>query len=80
MSSALANNTYTVQPAGCTWTLIIPDITKTEYSICFIIHCFGENNDKHTVARNLSSELILLLGIMHCVRNLQIVTNLRAHI
>ena len=35
MSSALANNTYTVQPAGCTSTLIIPDITKTEYSICF---------------------------------------------
>ena len=44
MSSALADNTYTVQPR-CTSTLIIPDITKTEYSICFIIHCFEENND-----------------------------------
>ena len=53
MSSALANNTYTVQPAGCTSTLIIPDITKTEYSICFFKHCFGENNDKQTITRNI---------------------------
>ena len=37
-----------------TETLIIPDITKTESNNCFIIHCFEENNDKHTVARNLN--------------------------
>ena len=27
---------------------------KPESSNCFIIHCFEENNDKHTVARNLN--------------------------
>ena len=37
-----------------TETLIIPDITKTESNNCFIIHCFEENNDKHTFARNLN--------------------------
>ena len=31
-------------------TLIIPDITKTESSNCFIIHCFEENNDKRIIA------------------------------
>ena len=36
------------------------------------MQCFEENNNKHTVARNLSSELILLLENMHCVHNLQI--------
>ena len=30
--------------------LIILDITKTESSNCFIIHCFEQNNDKHTIA------------------------------
>ena len=38
----------------------------------FLIHCFEENNDKYAVARNLSSELILLLEIVHCMHNLQI--------
>ena len=33
-----------------TETLIIPDITKTESSTCFIIHCFEENNDKRIIA------------------------------
>ena len=27
-------------------TLIIPDITKTEFIYCFIIHCFMENIQK----------------------------------
>ena len=27
---------------------------KTESNNCFIIHCFEENNDKHTVVRNLN--------------------------
>ena len=33
-----------------TETLIIPDITKTEYNNCFIIHCFEENNNKRIIA------------------------------
>ena len=37
-----------------TKTLIIQDITKTKSNNCFITHCFEENNDKHTVARNLN--------------------------
>ena len=70
-----------------TETLIIPDITKTESNNCFIIHCFEENNDKRIIAvitvsfqtlKNvqLSDEQILkflLLEIMHCARNLQII-------
>ena len=60
-----------------TETLIIPDITKTESNICFIIHCFEENNDKRTIAATnltlLSVNLTLLLEIMHCARNLQII-------
>ena len=27
---------------------------KNESNNCFIIHCFEENNDKHTVVRNLN--------------------------
>ena len=27
-------------------TLITPDITKTEFNYCFIIHCFMENIQK----------------------------------
>ena len=27
-------------------TLIIPDITKTKFNYCFIIHCFMENIQK----------------------------------
>ena len=60
-----------------TETLIIPDITKTECNNCFIIHCFEENNDKCTIAAInltlLSVNLTLLLEIMHCARNLQII-------
>ena len=37
-----------------TETLIIFDIAKTESNNCFIIHCFEECNDKHTVERNLN--------------------------
>ena len=32
-----------------TETLLIPDITKTEFNNCFIIHCFEENNDKRII-------------------------------
>ena len=55
-----------------TETLIIQDVTKTESNNRFIIHCFEENNDdKHTVAILKEPELIVLLEIMHCSRNLQ---------
>ena len=27
---------------------------KTESNNCFFVHCFEENNDKHSVARNLN--------------------------
>ena len=60
-----------------TETLIIPDITKTESNNCFIKHCFEENNDKRIIAvinlTLLSVNLTLLLEIMHCARNLQII-------
>ena len=60
-----------------TETLIIPDITKTESNNCFIINCFEENNDKRIIAAInltlLSVNLTLLLEIIHCARNLQII-------
>ena len=34
-----------------TVTAIIQDITKTESNKCFVIRCFEDNSDKHTVAR-----------------------------
>ena len=47
---AKADNIY-----DCTKTLIIYNITKSESNKnCLIIHCFDENNDKHTIARNLA--------------------------
>ena len=30
----------------------IPDITKPNLIIVLLIHCFEENKDKHSVARN----------------------------
>jgi len=68
-----------------TETLIISDITKTESNNCVIIHCFKENNDKRIIAPNTvyfgqamsllhcSVNLTLLLEIMHCACNLQII-------
>ena len=60
-----------------TETLIIPDITKPESNNCFIKHCLEENNDKRIIAAInltlLSVNLTLLLEIMHCARNLQII-------
>ena len=67
-------------------TLMILDVTKTESKdISFIIHCFKENNDKRIYRTkrslfstshfltSLSVNLKLLLEIMHCARNLQII-------
>ena len=48
---------------------LLQDITKTESYNCFIIHCFEENNNKY---HHNEPELILLLEIVNCVRNLQI--------
>ena len=66
-----------------TETLIIPDISKTESNKCFIIHCFEENNfsiscwadeaNREAILTSLSVNLTLLLEIMHCARNLQII-------
>ena len=64
-----------------TETLIISDIAKTESNNCFIIHCFKANNGKRIIAPNtvyfrltsLFVNLTLLLEIMHCARNLQII-------
>ena len=43
---AEADNTYRdLDYLGC---------HKTESNNCFSIHCFEENNDKHTIARNLN--------------------------
>ena len=49
---------------SCTSTLITPDITKNQSKFFFNVHCFKENNDKHSVARN--TVFTLLLEIMHC--------------
>ena len=63
-----------------TETLIISDITKIESNNCFIVHCFKANNDKRIIAPNtvyfrhaMFVNLTLLLEIMHCARNLQII-------
>ena len=42
-----------------TETLISQDITKTESNNCFIIHYLEENNDKHTVGRNLNYDIVI---------------------
>ena len=46
MLSAEADNAYR--------DLDYLDITKTESCNRFIVHCFEENNRKHTFARNLN--------------------------
>ena len=70
-----------------TETLIISDVTKTESNNCFIIHCLKKKKsthayrtknsqfifDKPIVLTSLSVNLTLLLEIMHCARNLQII-------
>ena len=67
---AKADNTY-----DCTKTLIIYNITKSESNNRLIIHCFEENNDKHTIARNLAT-LILFIGNHASAHSLQIIVNL----
>ena len=49
---------YQPEPSRRAWlitlteTFIIPDITKTESNNCFIIQCFQENKDQHSIAWN----------------------------
>ena len=54
-----------------TETLIIPDITKTESNNCFIIQAILTSLFANLSL--LSVHLTLLLEIMHCARNLQII-------
>ena len=69
-----------------TETLIIPDITKTESNNCFIIlylqviSCWVDEANREAILTSLSANLTLLsvhltllLEIMHCARNLQII-------
>ena len=56
-----------------TETLIIPNITKTESTNCFIVHCCEENNDKRIIAGITVYFQTHNLEIMHCVRDLQII-------
>ena len=52
------------------------DITKTESNCCFIIHCSVENDNKHTVARNLIYTCNIVVGINHALQcNLQITSS-----
>ena len=43
---------------------------EANYTYRDITHCSEENNDKRTIAKE--PEVILLLDMMHCARNLQI--------
>ena len=52
-----------------TETLIIPDITKTESNNCFNRIVLN----REAILTSLSANLTLLLEIMHCARNLQII-------
>ena len=54
-----------------TSTLIIPDITKAESNNCFIIQAILTSLSANLTL--LSMHLTLLLEIMHCARNLQII-------
>ena len=54
-----------------TETLIIPDITKTESNNCFIIQAILTSLSANLTL--LSVHLTLLLEIMHCAHNLQII-------
>ena len=72
-----------------TETLIIPDITKTESNNCFTIlylqvicqfFCWVDEANREAILTSLSANLTLLsvhltllLEIMHCVCNLQII-------
>ena len=52
-SKAEADNTYRDPD------LFLGYLTKTEFNNCFITHCFEENNQKHTAARNLNIDIVI---------------------
>ena len=54
ISGIIKVKVLSAKPITLTETSIIEEITKTGSNDCFIIYCFKENNDKHTIARNLN--------------------------
>ena len=58
-----------------TATLIISDITDSECSNCFIIHCYEEMYRPTHRRDRMEHDLTLLLEVMHFAHNLQIGDN-----
>lgn len=58
-----------------TATLIISDITDSECSNCFIIHCYEEMYRPTHRPGRMEHYLTLLLEVMHFAHNLQIGDN-----
>ena len=58
-----------------TATLIISDITDSECSNCFIIHCYEEMYRPTHRRGRMEHYLTLLLEVMHFAHNLQIGDN-----
>lgn len=58
-----------------TATLIISDITDSECSNCFIIHCYEETYRPTHLRDRMEHYLTLLLEVMHFAHNLQIGDN-----
>ena len=58
-----------------TETLIISDITDSECSNCFIIHCYEEMYRPTHRRDRMEHYLTLLLEVIHCAHNLQIADN-----
>lgn len=58
-----------------TATLIISDITDSECSNCFIIHCYEEMYRPTHLRDRMEHYLTLLLEVMHFANNLQIGDN-----
>ena len=59
-----------LRPITFTETLIISDITNSECSNFFIVHCYEEIY--RPTHRHMEHYLTLLLEVMHCAHNLQI--------
>lgn len=58
-----------------TETLFISDITNSECSNCFIIHCYEEIYRPTHRRDRMEHYLTLLLEVIHCAHNLQIADN-----
>lgn len=64
-----------LRPRTFTETLIISDITNSECSNCFIIHCYEEIYRPTHRRDRMEHYFTLLLEVMHCAHNLQIGDN-----